>query len=98
MKPGVNVSVLSANQTQTGALVHRDSSKAGPASKRGTSVGNAPLEGTGPDKGEEFSVESPTQATPQSKSTPLLLCHRSWAMGRGRGVRREGAKNSTINL
>jgi len=32
---GVNVGVLFANQTQTGALVHGDSSIAGPASHRG---------------------------------------------------------------
>jgi len=63
IKPGVNVSVLSANQTQNRALVHGDSSIAGPASNRGTSVGNVPLEGTGPDKGEEF-IESQTQPTP----------------------------------
>jgi len=88
------MSALSVNQTQTGALVHGDSSRAGPASNRGTSVGNAPLEGTGPDEREEFS-ESPTQTTLQSQSIPLLLCHRSLSMGRGKGVRREGAKNST---
>jgi len=91
IKTGVNVSVLSANQTPTEALVHGDSSIPGPASNRGTSVGNAPLERTGPDEGEKF-LESSTQPTSRSKSTPLFLCHRSWAMGRRKGVRREGAK------
>jgi len=89
IRTGVNVSIFSANQTQTGALVDGDSSRAGPASNRGTSVGNAPLEGMVPNKGEEF-LESQTQPTPQSMSTPLLLSHRSWCMGRGRGVRQEG--------
>jgi len=39
IKLGVNVSVLSANQTQTRALVHGDSSIAGSASNRGTPTG-----------------------------------------------------------
>jgi len=95
IKLGVIVSVLSANQIQTRYLVHVDNSIAGPASNRDTKMGNAPLEGTGPDKGEDF-LESQTQPTPRSKSTPLLLCHRSSAMGRGRRVRREGVKNSTV--
>jgi len=63
IRMGVNVRGFSANQTPTGALAHGDSSRAGPASNRGTSVGKAPLEGTGPEKWEEF-VESLTQTTP----------------------------------
>jgi len=66
---GVNVNpIFSTNHTQTRALVHGDSNAAGRASNRGTSVGNAPLEETGPDEREEF-LESPTQTTlckPQS--------------------------------
>jgi len=57
--PGVNVSSISANHTQTRALVHGDSNISSPASNRGTSVGNVPLEGTGLNKGEKF-LESPT--------------------------------------
>jgi len=94
---GINVSSFSANQTQTRAVVHGDSNIAGPASNRGTSVGYVPLEGTRPDKVEEF-LESPTQTTARSKSPTHLSCHRSWAMGRGRGLRRERAKNSTVGL
>jgi len=42
-KPGVNMSSFSANHTQTRALVHVDSNISGPASNRGTSVGNVQL-------------------------------------------------------
>jgi len=61
---GVNVSVLSANQTQTRAMYFGNSNIAGPASNRGTLVGHEILEETESCKGVEF-LESPLQATPQ---------------------------------
>jgi len=91
---GVNVSPHSANNKQVRALVHGDSNISGPASNRGTSVGNAPLEGTGSDKEEEF-LEYPTQTTPQSKSPFIFPFHCGWSMGRGRGMGRGGV-NSTV--
>jgi len=51
---GVKGSVLSANQTQTRALYFRDSSIAGQAFTRGTSVGHVPLEETESCKGVDF--------------------------------------------
>jgi len=48
-------------------------------------------------KGEEF-LETPTLTTPGRNTPPTFTCHRGWAMGRGRGVRLEGAKISTVGL
>jgi len=81
---GVNVSIFSANQTQTRALYFGDSNIASPTSNRGTSVGHVPLEETESCKGVEF-LESLLETTPQRKSPPNLSCHRGWTMSRGRG-------------
>jgi len=48
---GVHTNSFSADQLQDGALYFGDSNIAGPASNRGTSVGNVPLEGTESCKG-----------------------------------------------
>jgi len=54
-----------------------------------------PLEKAGSDKGEEFFV-TPTPTQPQRDTPPTLSCHCGWAMGRGRGQPRVGAKNATV--
>jgi len=70
---GVNVSSHSADHTHTLALIHGDSNISGPASNRGTPVGNAPLEGTGPDKGEDmFRVSNPNDLLKQVYTTPFV--------------------------
>jgi len=46
-------------------------------------------------KGEEF-FEFPLLMTPRRNTPPTLLCHRRWAMGRGRRLRLEGSKNSSF--
>jgi len=64
---------------------------------KGNRVGHAPLEEAGSDKGEEF-LETPTLTTSQRNTPPNFSCHCGWDMGKGRGVRLEGAKTSTYVL
>jgi len=53
------------------------------------------LEETESDK-EVNLLQTPTHTPSQSKSTSPFSCHRGWAMGRGRGMRREGQKPLNI--
>jgi len=87
--PGVNVISPFANIHHEQALVIEDINATGSASNRGNPlnpVGHVLLEETGSDKGVNL-LEIPTHTPPQSKSPPFS-CHRGWAMGRGRGMRR----------
>jgi len=81
---GVNVSPLPANQPHVRAMYFGDSSAMGPAPKKGNPVGNVPSGETKFCKGEHF-LDTPLPTTPQSKLPSVLLCHRSWSVGRGRG-------------
>jgi len=93
----VNVCSPSVNQTHDRASFKCwDTPSLESAPYKGNPAGHVPLEGAESCKGEEI-LESPTHTTPRSKSLPILSCHRGWAMGRGRGVPREGVKNSTIS-
>jgi len=58
-------------------------------------VGYVPLEEAGSTKGEEFLVTL-TPTHPQRDTQPTLSCHYGWAMGRGRGQPRVGAKSATL--
>jgi len=87
----------SASQIQVRALDFGNSSATGPSPNKGTPVGHIPLEGTGSSKLENF-LDTPIHTPPRSKSQSHFPCHRGWAMGRGKGVRREGAKSSPIRL
>jgi len=69
----------------------------GSAHNMGNLVGHVPLEETESCKGENF-LDTPIHTPPRSKSQSHFPCHRGWAMGRGKGVRREGAKSSPIRL
>jgi len=89
------VSSTSANEHDDQALGTEDSNAAGSASNRGNSVGHVPLEETESDKGVNL-LDTPTHTPPRSKSPSHFSCHRGWAMGRGRGMRREGLENSLV--
>jgi len=91
----INVSSHSANTQHVWALEFKDSSAMDSVPNKGISVGNAPLEEKGPDKEEDL-LDSPIHIPPQSKSPSAFSCHRGWLMGRGRGIRREGAEKSII--
>jgi len=43
-------------------------------------------------------LKAPTHTPPQSKPPSPFSCHRGWAMGRGRGMRREGVENFIVGL
>jgi len=95
IKPGVIVSSPSVSQIHVRALYFGDSSAMGIAPNKGTTVGHVPLEGTGFSKGENF-LDTPIYTHPQSKSPSLQPFHRGWPIVRGRGMGREGQKNSTL--
>jgi len=60
------------------------------AQYKGIPPGHVPTEEAESCKGGKF-LETPTH-TNTLRNTPLTLsCHRGWAMGRGRGMRAEGA-------
>jgi len=65
------------------------------AHQPGNRVGSVPIEEAGSSKGEKL-LASPTLTHPQRDTPPILLCHRGWAIGRGRGQPRVGAKIATI--
>jgi len=90
------VSSFSANTQHVRALELNDSSAMDSAPKKGNSVDNTSLEEKGPDKGDDL-LDSPIHTPPQSKSPPPYSCHRGWAMGRGRGMGREGLKKSIVH-
>jgi len=60
---------------------------------QGNRAGHVPLEEAESCKGEEL-LETPTLTQPQRNTLPTLSCHHGWAMGRGRGRPRVGAKIS----
>jgi len=41
-------------------------------------------------------IDTPIHTPPQSKTPLPLSCHRGWAMGRRKGMIREGMKSSTV--
>jgi len=92
---GVNMSSPSASMTLARALKIEDSNKTGPAPNTVIPVGYIPMGGNGPIKGESF-FRYPNSYSPQNKSPSPVPFHREWSMGRGRGVRREGQKSSTL--
>jgi len=63
------------------------------APNMGNSSVNIPLEEMGPYTRGDL-LDTPTHTPPQSKSPSPFSCHRGWAMGRGREMRREGEKKS----
>jgi len=89
---GVNVSSPSASH-HIGALEIRNSNTTGPAPNAGIPGHYVPLGGTGPDKGESF-LDTPHPTSPQSNSPSSILFHCGYAMGRGRGMGREGGGRS----
>jgi len=92
---GVNVSSHSANTIHVRALEVEDSSAMGSVPNKGNLVGHAPLEETESCKEMNF-LETPIPTPPQSKSPLHFSFHRGWAIGRGRGMGREGLKSSTV--
>jgi len=77
----------------SGAQKQEDSSAMNSAPNKGNSMGSAPLKEKGLNKGD-YLLDSQIH-TPPSKQVPSpFLCPRGWAMGRGRGMRREGAEKS----
>jgi len=95
---GINVSPHSANgQINTPEIEMGNSNTTASAPYRGGPMGNAPLVGTKPDKGENF-LDTPNPTPLQSKSPSPILFHRGWSMGRGMRVEREGGKSSTYSF
>jgi len=94
IEPGtIIVSSPSANHVR--ALDFEDSSARGSAPNKDNLVGHVPLEETESCKGENF-LDTPIHTLSQSKPPSSFPYHHGWAMGRGRGVGREGAKISTL--
>jgi len=89
---GVNLCSPSVNQTNDRAFFKCwDTPSIESAPYKGNPAGHVRLEGAESCKGQEI-LESRTHTNPQSKSPLILSCHRGWAMGKGRGMRREGQK------
>jgi len=76
------------------ALEFEDSSAMDSAPDKGNPAGNITLEEEGPNKGDDLLDSSIHTPPPQSKSPSHFSCHRGWAMGRGGGMRRQGAEMS----
>jgi len=91
---GVNVSSPFANPIHVQVLGAEDSIS---APNKGNPVGHALLEETESYEGVNL-IDNLIQTPPQSKSTLPFSCHCGWDMGRGRGMRREGVKSSTVIL
>jgi len=83
---GVNVSSPFATTPQNLAQENEVSSAMDLAPNKGNPASNVPLKEEGPNKGEDL-LESPIHIPPQIKSTSPFLCHRGWAMGKGRRMR-----------
>jgi len=92
---GVIVSSQFANPIHVQALGTEDSSAMGLAPNKDNLVGHAPLDETESCKGVKL-IDTPIHTPPQSKSPSPFSCHRGWAMGKGRRMRREGVKSSTV--
>jgi len=84
-----------ANPIHVQALGNKDSSAMDSAPDNGNPVGHAPLEEAESFKGVNL-IDTPIHTPPRNKSPSHFLCHRGWAMGRGRGMKREGAEKSTV--
>jgi len=92
---GVNVGQTSVNKQHIWALRDKDSNAADSTPNTGTLAGNALLEETGPNtRGCLLGTLIPTP--PQSKSTSPFSSHCTKGIGRGRGIRKEGEKNSIV--
>jgi len=74
-----------------------DSNATGSASNRGNPVGHVLLVGTESNERGNL-LKAPTYNPPQIKPPSPCSCHRGWAMGRGRVMRREEEKNFAINV
>jgi len=72
-------------------LVMGNSNTTASAPYHGCTMGQVPLSGTKPDKGENF-IDAPNPSPPQRKLTSPIPFHRGWARGKGRGIEREGGK------
>jgi len=90
---GVSVSAPSAS-CHIKALEIGNSNTTGPAPNTGMPAGYAPQVGTGPNKGESF-LDTLHPNPPRSKSPSPISFHCGYAMGRGRGMGREGGKGSS---
>jgi len=67
----------------------------GSGPNKGNLVGHVTLEETESCNEEHF-LDTPIHTPPQGKSPSPFPYHRGWAMGRWRGMGREGVKSSTV--
>jgi len=92
---GINVSTPSAN-IHIRAIETGNSNTTGPAPNTGMSAGYAPPVETGPKHKWDNFLDAPRLTPPQSKSPSPIPFHCGYAIGRRRGMGREGGKSSTI--
>jgi len=92
---GLNVGQTSVNTLHNWALGVDDSNAADSAPIWGTLAGNALLKETGPNT-RGCLLGTPIPTPPQSKSTSPFVSHCNNDIGRVRGIRREGEKNSSL--
>jgi len=71
--------------------IEADGSVADSAPNTGTQAGNTLFDETGLYTGGYFQA-NPILTTLQSKPPSPFMCHRTWAMGRGRGMERGGGR------
>jgi len=98
LRLGVNVSPHFVKTHHDWALENEDSSAMDSAPNKGNSAGSLTYCWKRLDQIQHYTrgdlLDTPTHTPPQNKSTSPFLCHRTWGMGRGRRVRREGEKTS----